>query len=208
MADRMDFNRNLSRYLSARKRWRPRAASPFSLRLPFSKVELDENGEAPPSWTSKIRAWYGEMRSSHEDSGAFLHRRIAPNERNSPYQSPMPAAEEQPMPEPYEELPEAHDELDDDLNEEPRVEIDDVPPPASPGLFQRIGGWFSRTPDAPVEHEIQEVFVDELRGDLKVLATNFVGILEHMSHREREKIKQTEQFTSMKDIFRKHNIIK
>ena len=181
MADRMDFNRNLSRYLSARKRWRPRAASPFSLRLPFSKVELDENGEAPPSWTSKIRAWY---------------------------RSPMPAAEEQPMPEPNEELPEAHDELDDDLNEEPRVEIDDVPPPASPGLFQRIGGWFSRTPDAPVEHEIQEVFVDELRGDLKVLATNFVGILEHMSHREREKIKQTEQFTSMKDIFRKHNIIK
>ena len=79
---------------------------------------------------------------------------------------------------------------------------------SSPGFFARLSSMFSRDAPTPEYEPIENVHVDDMKNDLKFVASNFVGLMEQMGHRNRERVKNTEEFAEIKEIFKKHSIIK
>lgn len=186
MADK-DFNRSLSRYLSARKRWRPQYLPTFS--LPRKKTRIMMEGgevveaEPEPSTLDRFKAWYGSRFTRSNES-----EDVDMGSLNSDFEAePVYEAEEEPV----------------------QVElVQDMPDASGPGFFDRLKMKFSRSSRAEEDVSPQELFLDELKGDMKLVASNFVGVMETLSHRQREKVKATEEFDTIKEVFRKHNIIK
>jgi len=183
MSSKLEFNKNLSRYLSARKRWRP---SYNSLYFRLSKPRLrSEDGSAFNAEDLTIRRRFA----------AWYDRQFAKKQTE------------------YLGLPVLGETETVDLNEAPvsvHVEtISDEQTVVKESFFARLRAKFSRqeVPQVSAE-EIDNIYVEDMKSDLKKVANRFVGIVEKLGHRHREQLKNTQEFNEIKEIFRKHNIIK
>lgn len=184
---KLDFNKNMSRYLSARRRWRPSYSSPLAkLSLSRSKIVLNDAGNLQEVKSElevkrRFREWYQDHFSRQKQTQVV---------EEISFEEPVT------------------DDFDADFAVDDVPEVEPVQQ-RGPGLWARFSSYFSRQEHAaPSREQIDEVFSDDVKGDLKDVAQHFVGIVEKLSHRQREVVKQTHEFEAIKDVFRKHNIIK
>lgn len=183
MSGQLDFNKDISRYLSARKRWRP-SYKGLSLRFTRPTIKMGPDGalhSEERTIKQRFSEWYAERFPKNESAEVMVHDDFAvDSEPVSVVQEPLHLEE-------YAE---------------------DASYSESSGLWSRVSSIFERKPLPVAEEPIEAVHVQDMKSDLKHLANNFVGLMECMNHRQRERVKATKEFGQMKELFQKHNIIK